>query len=138
MRANSESFTYCLPENEVVSIVLAKRVFASGVEMGFFERGIVKQLKRDLESLRPGIALAIIPNEYNPDADTMLRHVLNDEVTLDFGEMNFQWYVFAVDTSGNAYPPMHTRPAFPTGVQLTKGSRIAAKAISDFLDEVDA
>ncbi len=104
--------------------------------MGFFERGIVKQLKRGLEALRPGIQLEILANEYNPDADTMLRHVFNHEVILDFGEMNYQWYVFAVDTSGDGLPPMHTRPAFPTGVQLTKGSRVAAKAISDFLDEV--
>lgn len=105
--------------------------------MGFFERGVVKQLKRDLESLRIGLNLEILPNEYNPDADTMLRLVLNDEVTLDIGEMNFQWYIFAVDTSGSELPPMHTRPAIPTGVPLTKGSRTAAQTISRFLDEID-
>jgi hypothetical protein len=105
--------------------------------MGFFERGVVKQLKRELEGLRPGIQLQILPNEYNPDADTMLRYVVSEEITLDIGELNYQWYLFAVDTSGNTLPPMHTRPAIPTGVNLTKGAGNAANSISQLLDQIE-
>jgi hypothetical protein len=52
------------------------------------------------------------------------------------GEMNWQWYLFAVDTSGPLLPPMHTRPSISTGVHYTKGAKNAAKAISRFLDDI--